>query len=49
MSIMDIYGINRDIFPGGIDAQVLPDFDLSIPPGIPGMTAPAINFKDAPR
>ena len=47
MSIMDIYGINRDIGPGGIDAA-LPDFDLSIPPGIPGMTAPAINFKDAP-
>ena len=47
MSIMDIYGINRDIGPGGIDAA-LPDFDMSIPPGIPGMTAPAINFRDAP-
>ena len=47
MSIMDIYGINRDIGPGGVDAA-LPDFDLSIPPGIPGMTAPAINFRDAP-
>ena len=47
MSIMDIYGINRDIGPGGIDAA-LPDFDLSIPSGIPGMTAPAINFRDAP-
>jgi hypothetical protein len=44
---MDIYGINRDIGPGGIDAA-LPDFDMSIPPGIPGMTAPAINFRDAP-
>ena len=47
MSIMDIYGINRDIGPGGIDAA-LPDFDLSIPSGVPGMTAPAINFRDAP-
>ena len=47
MSIMDIYGINRDIGPGGIDAA-LPDFDLSIPPDVPGMTAPAINFRDAP-
>ena len=47
MSIMDIYGINRDIGPGGIDAA-LPDFDLSIPQGVPGMTAPAINFRDAP-
>ena len=47
MSIMDIYGINRDIGPGGIDAA-LPDFDLSIPQDVPGMTAPAINFRDAP-
>ena len=47
MAIMDIYGINQGIGPGGVDAA-LPDFDLSIPPGIPGMTAPAINFKDAP-
>ena len=47
MSIMDIYGINRDMGPGGIDAA-LPDFDLSIPSNIPGMTSPAINFKDAP-
>ena len=45
MSIMDIYGINRDIGPGGIDAA-LPDFDLSIPSGVPGMTAPAVNLKN---
>ena len=47
MSIMDIYGVDPYTGPGGIDAA-LPDFDLSIPPGIPGMTAPAINFRDAP-
>ena len=47
MSIMDIYGVDPYTGPGGIDAA-LPDFDLSIPPGIPGMTSPAINFKDAP-
>ena len=47
MSVMDIYGINRDVGPGGIDAS-LPDFDLSIPSDIPGMTRPAINFRDAP-
>ena len=47
MSIMDIYGIDPYAGPGGIDAA-LPNFDLSIPPGIPGMTAPAINFRDAP-
>jgi len=47
MSIMDIYGVDSYTGPGGIDAA-LPDFDPSIPPGIPGMTAPAINFKDAP-
>ena len=47
MSIMDIYGIDPYAGPGGIDAA-LPDFDLSIPPGVPGMTAPAINFKNAP-
>ena len=47
MSIMDIYGVDPYTGPGGIDAA-LPDFDLSIPPGIPGMTASAINFRDAP-
>jgi len=47
MSIMDIYGVDPYTGPGGIDAA-LPNFDLSIPPGIPGMTAPAINFRDAP-
>ena len=47
MSIMDIYGVDSYTGPGGIDAA-LPDFDLSIPPGIPGMTAPAINFRDDP-
>ena len=47
MSIMDIYGINRDMGPGGIDGA-LPDFDLSIPQNIPGFTSPAINFRDAP-
>jgi|TARA_A100001011_G_scaffold88599_1_gene92998 hypothetical protein len=47
MSVMDIYGINRDMGPGGIDAS-LPNFDLSIPSDIPGMTRPAINFRDAP-
>ena len=47
MSIMDIYGVDPYTGPDGIDAA-LPDFDLSIPPGIPGMTAPAINFRDAP-
>ena len=47
MSIMDIYGASPNIGPGGIDAS-LPDFDLSIPSNIPGMTVPAINFKDAP-
>ena len=45
MSIMDIYGINRDIGPGGIDAA-LPDFNLSIPSGVPGMTAPVVNLKN---
>ena len=47
MSIMDIYGIDSYAGPGGIDAA-LPNFDLSIPSGVPGMTAPAINFRDAP-
>ena len=47
MSVMDIYGINPNVGPGGIDAS-LPDFDLSIPSDIPGMTRPAINFRDAP-
>ena len=47
MSIMDIYGVDPYTGPGGIDAS-LPDFDLSIPSGVPGMTAPAINFRDAP-
>ena len=47
MSIMDIYGVDPYTGPGGINAA-LPDFDLSTPPGVPGMTAPAINFKDAP-
>ena len=45
MSIMDIYGINQDIGPGGIDAA-LPDFNLSIPSGVPGMTAPVVNLKN---
>ena len=40
MSIMDIYGINLYMVPGGIDAA-LKDFDLSIPSTVPGMTAPA--------
>ena len=47
MSIMDIYGVDPYTGPGGIDAS-LPDFDLSMPPGVPGMTSSAINFKDAP-
>tara|TARA_R100001510_G_C7564238_1_gene143145 strand:- start:32 stop:739 length:708 start_codon:yes stop_codon:yes gene_type:complete len=44
---MDIYGVDSYTGPGGIDAS-LPDFDLSMPSGVPGMTVPAINFKDAP-
>jgi len=47
MSVMDIYGVNSYMGPGGIDAA-LPDFDLSISPNVPGMTSPAINFRDAP-
>jgi len=44
MSVMDIYGVDPYTGPGGIDAA-LPDFDISIPPGIPGITSPAINFN----
>ena len=47
MSIMDIYGVNSYMGPGGIDAA-LPDFDLSIPQNVPGMTSPAISFRNAP-